>query len=143
MAGFNCGSAGVWGALDYTSSRVAHVQLFRPDHIPDWAKNNAFILFAHTRQGVLFAGVNGGVFRRSRTGEQRFIEAPGTVGAFAIGDVVYLSTISQGVCAFDTAADTLVWTGQDRIGGSVRSAPTGMPACHWRRQRPKPRPVRW
>ncbi len=117
-----CGSAGAWGTLDFTSSRAARVRLFRPEHIPDWAKNNAFLLFAHTRHGVLFAGVNGGVFRGSRTGTQRFIEAAGTLDAFAIGDVVYLSTISQGIYAFDTSADSLVWMGRERIGGALRAA---------------------
>jgi signal transduction histidine kinase/CheY-like chemotaxis protein len=124
-----CGSAGVWGTLDYTSSRAARVRSFRPDHIPDWAKNNAFIMFAHTSHGVLFAGVNGGVFRRSRTGEQRFIEATGTLGAFAIGDLVYLCTNAQGICAFDTSAESLIWTGQERIGGAVR-CPTEWDAGH-------------
>jgi signal transduction histidine kinase/CheY-like chemotaxis protein len=120
-----CGSAGDWGRLNFITSVQAHVESFQTPNPPDWVRNNNFSRFEITAEGVLFAGVNGGVFRWNAEGEQTFIEAPGTSATFVLNHKLYIATLYEELRVLDLQTRSQSRLSPTRFGGSIRAT------CPW------------
>ena len=114
-----CAGAGFWGVLDYTSSRAASVRSFRPDTVPGWIANDVFFQIVPARDGTLFVGVSGCVFRWNATGEQRYFQTSGTNRGFALGDCVYMASRPNSLVELNTVSGTVTRIDSATFGGPI------------------------
>lgn len=120
-----CGSTGSWGYLDYTPAGLVRVHRLRPEKCPDWVANNLFDHILLTRNGVIFSGSFGFVFYNNKTGHQQFEAVPGLASVFAVGEQIFVSSSTRGLCLLDIVTGAFVQKEAFSAPGDVIESATG------------------
>jgi len=119
-----CGFAGGWGYLDFSSSSSARVVNQRGENCPKWVLGTTFDKVAFTPRGTLWAGLSGAVFQWNDGGPQSFFEAGEVRCVFSLGSQAFVCTRGDGIIVLDTESRVITrLSPPDFPRGIQRSAP--------------------
>jgi signal transduction histidine kinase/CheY-like chemotaxis protein len=98
--GLYFGASGRIGRIQYLDNGKIHNVSLLDGNEPDWVRNTGFIYLLPIKSSMLFAGDNGFIFHDLEKGTNDFYSVPYLSSVFQVGDIVYVTTETQGVYRF-------------------------------------------
>ena len=94
-------SQGAWGMVEYTAEGKMRPHSVVPASCPKWVSITNFVAIIPGKSGVYFSGWNGVVYWDRSTNEHLFFAVPQVSCVFALGDKVFVSSLTDGIQSID------------------------------------------